>query len=89
VKINVINRSKQILPSYSTHLSAGVNHRVYIDEKIGLKPMERAIIKTGLFHEMLAGYEAKIRSRRGLTINKEITILNSFRTIDADYKDEV
>src|SRR5450759_1578260 len=89
MKIKVINKSKHQLPSYSTASSAGMDIRADIDEEIVLKPMERALIKTGLYLEIPIGYEAQIRPRSGLAINKGITILNSPGTIDADYRGEV
>ena len=89
MKINIVNRSKHSLPAYSTPLSAGMDIRADIDTEIVLKPMERALVKTGLFLEIPEGYEAQIRPRSGLAINKGITILNSPGTIDADYRGEV
>jgi len=89
MKIKVINKSKHQLPSYSTASSAGMDIRADIDEEIVLKPMERALVKTGLYLEIPIGYEVQIRPRSGLAINKGITILNSPGTIDADYRGEV
>lgn len=89
MKINIVNRSKHSLPAYSTPLSSGMDIRADIDKEIVLKPMERALVKTGLFLEIPEGYEAQIRPRSGLAINKGITILNSPGTIDADYRGEV
>lgn len=89
MKIRVINKSKHGLPAYSTGSSAGMDIRADIDEEIVLKPMERALVKTGLYLEIPVGYEAQIRPRSGLAINKGITILNSPGTIDADYRGEV
>lgn len=51
--------------------------------------MERALIPTGLFIELPAGYEAQIRPRSGLAIKQGITCLNSPGTIDADYRGEI
>lgn len=89
MKIRVINRSKHKLPAYSTGSSAGMDIRADINEEIVLKPMDRAIVKTGLYLEIPVGYEAQIRPRSGLAINKGITVLNSPGTIDADYRGEV
>jgi dUTP pyrophosphatase len=63
--------------------------RANIDNEIVLKPLERALVKTGLYLEIPVGYEAQIRPRSGLAIKKGITILNSPGTIDADYRGEV
>ena len=89
MKIRVINKSRHKLPAYSTLLSAGMDHRADTDEEIVLKPLWSAVVKTGLFLEIPVGYEAQIRARSGLAINKGITILNSPGTIDADYRGEV
>jgi dUTP pyrophosphatase len=89
MKIRISNKSKHDLPTYSTDLSAGMDVRANIDSDICLKPLERALIKTGLFVEIPEGYEAQIRPRSGLALKKGITILNSPGTIDADYRGEV
>jgi dUTP pyrophosphatase len=89
MKIRVINRSKHELPDYSTDSSAGMDIRSDIDKEMVLKPMERALVKTGLYIEIPVGYEAKIRPRSGLAIYNGITILNGPGTIDADYRGEV
>jgi dUTP pyrophosphatase len=89
MKIRIVNRSKHQLPAYSTALSAGMDIRANIDEEIVLKPLARVLVKTGLFLEIPEGYEAQIRPRSGLALNKGITVLNSPGTIDADYRGEV
>ena len=89
MKINVINKSNNDLPRYTTQASAGMDLRANISEPIVLKPLERALVKTGLFIELPIGYEAQIRPRSGLAIKKGITVLNSPGTIDADYRGEV
>ncbi len=89
MKINVINRSKHPLPHYETNASAGMDLRANISESITLKPLERTIVKTGLFIELPLGYEAQVRPRSGLAAKKGITVLNSPGTIDADYRGEI
>ena len=89
MKIRVINKSRHPLPEYSTSASAGMDLRANIDEDILLKPMERYLVKTGLFLEIPEGYEAQIRPRSGLAIKHGITVLNSPGTIDSDYRGEV
>jgi len=89
MKINIINKSKHELPEYSTCSSAGMDIRANIDEDIVLKPLERTLVKTGLFLEIPEGFEAQIRPRSGLAIKKGITVLNSPGTIDSDYRGEV
>ncbi len=89
MKINIVNNSKHELPKYETHLSAGMDLRANIDEPVILKPLDRALIKTGLFIELPEGYEAQIRPRSGLAYKKGITVLNTPGTIDADYRGEI
>ncbi|TBW27771.1 dUTP diphosphatase [Gramella sp. KN1008] len=87
--VKVINKSKHDLPNYETEASAGMDLRANIDEPVVLKPLERAIIKTGLFIELPIGYEAQVRPRSGLAAKKGITVLNSPGTVDADYRGEI
>lgn len=87
--IKVINKSKHQLPQYSTEASAGMDLRANLESDILLKPMERALVPTGLFLEIPVGFEAQIRPRSGLAVKNGITILNSPGTIDADYRGEV
>jgi len=89
MKIRIINKSRHELPEYATLLSAGMDIRAKLDEDIVLGPMKRAMVRTGLYLEIPEGYEAQIRPRSGLAINKGITVLNSPGTIDADYRGEV
>ena len=89
MKVKVINKSKHSLPNYETIASAGMDLRANIEEAIVLKPLERAIIKTGLFMELPIGFEAQVRPRSGLAAKKGITVLNSPGTIDADYRGEI
>ena len=87
--IKIINRSQHTLPSYETIASAGMDLRANLTETITLNPLERAIVKTGLFIELPIGYEAQVRPRSGLAAKKGITVLNSPGTVDADYRGEI
>jgi dUTP pyrophosphatase len=89
MQINIINTSSHSLPSYETLASAGMDLRAAIQEPISLKPLERALVKTGLFIELPIGYEAQVRPRSGLALKKGITVLNSPGTVDADYRGEI
>ncbi len=89
MKIKVINRSNHTLPHYETIASAGMDLRANIPHSISLKPLERTIVKTGLFIELPIGYEAQVRPRSGLAAKKGITVLNAPGTIDADYRGEI
>lgn len=89
IKIPIINKSKHSLPEYATPLSAGMDLRANIDAPILLKPLQRALIPTGLYIALPEGYEAQIRPRSGLAIKKGISIVNAPGTIDADYRGEI
>ena len=87
--IQIINKSKHQTPSYETILSAGMDLRANISESLILKPLERVIVKTGLFIALPAGLEAQVRPRSGLAAKRGITVLNSPGTVDADYRGEI
>jgi len=89
MKIQLVNNSKHPLPSYETLASAGMDLRANIDTPVILKPLERAIIPTGLHIALEAGYEAQVRPRSGLAAKKGITVLNAPGTIDADYRGDI
>lgn len=89
MNIKIINKSQHELPNYETLASAGMDLRANISEAITLQPLERAIIKTGLFLELPIGFEAQVRPRSGLAAKNGVTVLNAPGTIDADYRGEV
>ena len=87
--VEIINKSKHQIPHYETSASVGMDLRANIDESITLKPLERTIVKTGLYIALPIGYEAQVRPRSGLAAKKGITVLNAPGTIDADYRGEI
>ncbi|MCH9661584.1 MAG: dUTP diphosphatase [Bacteroidetes bacterium] len=87
--IKIINKSAHPIPHYETEASAGMDLRANITENITLKPLDRTIVKTGLFIELPVGYEAQVRPRSGLAAKKGITVLNAPGTVDADYRGEI
>ena len=89
MKVSIINKSNNSLPSYETSASAGLDIRAFIKEKCTLNSGERKLIKTGLFLEIPEGYEAQVRPRSGLALKNGITVLNSPGTIDSDYRGEI
>lgn len=89
MKVKIVNLSKHALPEYQTPLSAGLDIRANLDESVTLRPLERAMIPTGLFVELPEGCEMQIRPRSGLAAKHGITVLNSPGTIDADYRGEI
>lgn len=89
MKIQVVNRGHQPLPSYATSQSAGLDVRANLTEPIELKSLERKLIPTGLHIALPAGYEAQVRPRSGMALKHGVTVLNSPGTVDADYRGEI
>lgn len=89
MKIKIVNTSNHSLPEYATPYSAGMDLRANIAEPVLLKPLERALIPTGIYIQLPEGYEAQIRPRSGLAYKHGISIVNSPGTIDADYRGEI
>ena len=87
--VRLINKGKHPIPQYATEHSAGMDLRANLDASITLAPGEYRMITTGLFLELPEGTEAQVRPRSGLAFKHGITVLNSPRTIDADYRGEV
>lgn len=87
--VKIVNKSENPLPTYSTALSAGMDLRASLKKNVILKPLERALIPTGIYIELPAGYEAQIRPRSGMALKHGISVLNTPGTIDADYRGEI
>lgn len=87
--VKITNNSKHPLPKYETVGASGMDMRANIDKTVLLKPLERILIKTGLFIEMENGLECQVRPRSGLAFNKGLSVLNTPGTIDADYRGEI
>ena len=87
--VKVVNRSGRELPAYATPLSAGVDLRAALEEPVVLPPLGRALIPTGLFLSIPAGYEGQVSPRSGLAAKHGVTVLNTPGTVDADYRGEV
>ena len=89
MNVQIINKSKHATPNYETEGAAGMDLKANIEKAVVLKPLERAIIKTGLFIALPIGFEAQVRPRSGLAAKKGITVLNTPGTVDADYRGEI
>ncbi|MBX0291352.1 dUTP diphosphatase [Hymenobacter sp. HSC-4F20] len=87
--ISIINTSHHPLPEYQTAHAAGMDVRANLTEPVTLKPLQRALIPTGLQLELPVGYEMQVRPRSGLAYKHGISIVNSPGTIDADYRGEL
>ena len=89
MKVKIVNHSPYPCPAYATSQSAGVDLRAHLEEPITLAPLQRAIVPTGLYIALPAGFEAQVRPRSGLAAKHGITVLNTPGTIDADYRGEI
>ncbi len=89
MKLKIVNTSENPLPLYETTGSAGMDLRAQLQEPVMLKPLQRALIPTGLYIELPDGFEAQVRPRSGLALKKGVTVLNSPGTIDSDYRGEI
>jgi len=89
-KILIKRLSKEVsLPKYETSGSSGMDLAAYINDNINLDPGKSAVIPTGLSVAIPEGFEIQIRPRSGLAAKKNISVLNTPGTIDADYRGEI
>ncbi len=82
--------SKEVpLPKYETDGSSGLDLAAFIDRNIEIKPGKSEIIPTGIAVAIPKDFEIQIRPRSGLAAKKQISVLNTPGTIDADYRGEL
>ena len=74
MNVKIVNKSKHAMPAYATELSAGMDLRANIESAIELKPLQRVLVPTGLFIELPEGYEAQIRPRSGLALDRKSVV---------------
>ena len=89
IEVKIVNRGPHPLPAYGTPLSAGMDLRVWLSEPLTLQPLDRALVRTGIYIALPEGYECQIRPRSGLALKRGLTVLNTPGTIDADYRGEI
>lgn len=89
VGIKVVAREKKWLPAYQSQGASGADIFAAIPDEIVIEPGKVALIPTGLFFEVPPGYEVQIRSRSGLALRHQVSVLNAPGTIDSDYRGEV
>jgi len=89
-KIQIKKLSNSVsIPKYETQGSSGMDIAAHIEKKIIINPGEKAFVSTGFSVAIPKGYEIQIRPRSGLAAKKNITVLNTPGTIDADYRGEI
>lgn len=90
VKVMRVRESDLKLPEYQSEGAAGMDVRACLaGDKLTLKPMQRAQVKTGLAMEIPHGYEMQLRPRSGLALRHGVTMVNAPGTIDSDYRGEI
>lgn len=89
MKIKIVNSSPHALPVHQTSHAAAVDLTAYLATPVTLKPLERALIPTGLSIALPKGYEAQVRPRSGLALKHGISLVNAPGTIDADYRGDI
>ena len=89
-KIQIKKLSNSVLiPRYETLGSSGMDIAAHIEENLIVNPGEKTLVSTGFSISIPRGYEIQIRPRSGLAVKKNITVLNTPGTIDADYRGEI
>ena len=90
IKIQIKKLSDSVtIPKYETPGSSGMDIAAHIADNIIINPGEKALVSTGFSISIPEGYEVQIRPRSGLAAKKNITVLNTPGTIDADYRGEI
>lgn len=87
--LKIRNISGNPLPAYETKGSAGMDLRAWLEAPIEIRPLERILVRTGLYLEIPDGYEGQVRPRSGLSIRYGLTLVNCVGTIDSDYRGEL
>ncbi|MFC0135105.1 dUTP diphosphatase [Massilia eurypsychrophila] len=83
-------RMKELLPSYATPGSAGLDLRACIDEAITIEAGATVLIPTGLaIHVADPGYCAMILPRSGMGHKNGIVLGNLVGLIDSDYQGQL
>ncbi len=78
-----------VLPSYETDGAAGMDIRAAVKAPVTLRPGDIKLVPTGLRVAVPRGYEAQIRARSGLALQRGIGMVNAPGTIDSDYRGEI
>ena len=89
VRVPVLLEQGAVMPEYRTEGSAGADLKAKLDATLWLEPLQRSAVPTGVRLELPEGFEAQVRPRSGLALEKGITCLNSPGTIDSDYRGEI
>ena len=89
MKVGIINKSSYEIPNYGKVGNSGMDVKAFITEPITLKPLERALIPTGIYLDIPEGYEIQVRPRSGLALKRGLTVLNTPGSVDSNYTGEI
>lgn len=89
VEIKFTNSSNNPDPEYAKVGDSGFDLRAYLTEPITLKPLERALIPTGIKVQLPPSTELQVRPRSGMALKHGISVLNTPGTVDEGYRGEI
>lgn len=76
-----------VTPTYNYPTDSGFDlHSV---ESIGIAPLSRMLVNTGLRFNIKDGFEMQVRPKSGLALKQGLTVLNTPGTVDSGYDGEV
>lgn len=76
-------------PEYGSEGASGFDIRANIEDDITIPAGGTALVPTGLYMAVPAGFEMQVRSRSGLAAKNGVFVLNTPGTVDSDYRGEV
>lgn len=76
-------------PEYGSTGASGFDIRANNEVDITIPAGGSALIPTGLYMAVPAGFEMQVRSRSGLAAKNGVFVLNTPGTVDSDYRGEV
>jgi dUTP pyrophosphatase len=76
-----------VSPSYNYPTDSGFD--LHSTESIGVPPLSRMLVGTGLKFNIKDGFEMQVRPKSGLALKQGLTVLNTPGTVDSGYDGEV
>lgn len=79
--------SDAVDPSYNYPTDSGFD--LHSTDSIGIPPLSRMLVGTGLKFNIKDGFEMQVRPKSGLAMKQGLTVLNTPGTVDSGYDGEV
>jgi dUTP pyrophosphatase len=76
-----------VSPKYNYPTDSGFD--LHSTESVGVPPLSRMLVGTGLKFNIKDGYEIQVRPKSGLALKQGLTVLNTPGTVDSGYDGEV